>query len=554
MEVVAPQALTAVGIYTRAANPFTLSFVVYDETTGTMLRDTAPQTFPAAAGHTLTRSADFAPLTLLPGHTYRIGAYAAVGQVFAATQSTAPVTQGVTTSAPEVITYTPKPPLSPYPVGGWPGFRQSLALFDDSPKADLRITKTDGVTTAVAGGSVTYTVTAHNMGPSAAPGATVTDTLPAVLTGTWTCVGAGGGTCTAAGSGSINDTVNLPAGGSVTYTVSATVAPSATGSLVNTATVTPPATVVDLQTADNSATDTDTLTSSADLAITKTDGVTTAVVGGRLTYTITASNAGPSDAMGATVVDTLPAALSGATWSCVGVGGATCTASGSGNLNDTVNLSAGSSVTYTLTANVTAAAAGTLSNTATVSPPAGVTDPNRTNNSATDTNTVVPGGDLALTLTGTTGPVLPGAAVSYTLIASNPGPSAVTGVALTSSLPSQLQGISWTCAPTGGATCTPSGNGAVSDTVNLPAGSAATYTLTGTVTPAAVAGNATISASLAPPAGFVDPNPVNNTVTAVTAVAAAVPSQSTWVLALMSALTAVGAAGALRQRRARQRG
>jgi len=32
-------------------------------------------------------------------------------------------------------------------------------------------------------------------------GATVADTLPAILTATWTCVGAGGGTCTASGSG-----------------------------------------------------------------------------------------------------------------------------------------------------------------------------------------------------------------------------------------------------------------------------------------------------------------------------------------------------------------
>jgi hypothetical protein len=44
----------------------------------------------------------------------------------------------------------------------------------------------------------------------------------------------------------------------------------------------------------NSATDTDTLTPSADLGITKTDGVTTATPGGSVTYTIVASNAGPS--------------------------------------------------------------------------------------------------------------------------------------------------------------------------------------------------------------------------------------------------------------------
>ena len=62
--------------------------------------------------------------------------------------------------------------------------------------ADLAITKTDGVTTAAAGGSLTYTITASNAGPDAAVGATVADTFPAVLTGTWTCVGAGGGSCT----------------------------------------------------------------------------------------------------------------------------------------------------------------------------------------------------------------------------------------------------------------------------------------------------------------------------------------------------------------------
>src|SRR5207247_2415649 len=138
--------------------------------------------------------------------------------------------------------------------------------------------------------------TASNAGPSDASGVTVADALPAVLTATWTCVGAGGGTCTASGSGNINDTVNLPAGGSVTYTVSAAIRGSASGSLSNTATVAAPAGVTDPTPGNNSATDTDTVTSRADLAVTKTDGVTVATAGGSVTYTITASNAGPSDA------------------------------------------------------------------------------------------------------------------------------------------------------------------------------------------------------------------------------------------------------------------
>src|SRR5262249_54072726 len=128
----------------------------------------------------------------------------------------------------------------------------------------------------------------------------------------------------------------------------------------------------------------------ADLSITKTDGSATAVPGNPVTYTIVASNAGPSTVTGATVTDALPATLTGATWTCVGAGGGTCTAAGSGNIADTVNLPAGASVTYTLTATLSASATGTLSNTATIAPPAGVTDPNPGNNSATDTDTINP--------------------------------------------------------------------------------------------------------------------------------------------------------------------
>lgn len=142
-------------------------------------------------------------------------------------------------------------------VGGGAGTAYTLSV--NVPSADLAITKTDGVTAAVPGGSVTYTVTASNAGPGVANGATVADTFPAALTCTWTCAGAGGGACTASGSGNINDTVNLPTGGSVSYTASCAISASATGTLSNTATVSPPAGVVDPNPANNSATDTDTL-------------------------------------------------------------------------------------------------------------------------------------------------------------------------------------------------------------------------------------------------------------------------------------------------------
>ncbi len=376
--------------------------------------------------------------------------------------------------------------------------------------ANLGITKTDGVTTATPGGSVTYTITASNAGPSNATGATVADTFPASLTCTWTCVGAGGGTCTASGSGNINDTANLPNGGSVTYTASCTISAAATGTLSNTATVAAPAGVTDPTPGNNSATDSDTLGASADLAITKTDGVTTATPGGSVTYTITASNAGPSNATGATVADTFPASLT-CTWTCVGAGGGTCTASGSGNINNTVNLPSGGSVTYTASCNISAGASGTLSNTATVTAPAGVTDPTPGNNSATDSDTLGASADLAITKTDGVTTATPGGSVTYTITASNAGPSNATGATVADTFPASLT-CTWTCTGAGGGTCTASGSGNINDTANLPNGGSVTYTATCSIS-AAATGTLSNTATVTAPAGVTDPTPGNNSAT-----------------------------------------
>ncbi len=376
--------------------------------------------------------------------------------------------------------------------------------------ADLVITKTDGVTTAAPGGSVTYTIVASNAGPSNAPGSTVADTFPASLTATWTCAGAGGGTCPASGAGNINNTVNLPAGGSVTYTVTATINAGATGTLSNTATVAAPGGVTDSNLANNSATDTDTLTPQANLSITKTDGVTTAVPGGSLTYTIVASNGGPSNAPGSTVADTFPASLT-ATWSCVGAGGGTCPASGAGNINNTVNLPAGGSVTFIANATISPSATGTLSNTATVSEPAGVTDPVPGNNSATDTDTLGAQADLSITKTDGVTTAAPGTNVTYTIVASNAGPSAATGSTVVDTFPASLT-ATWTCIGVVGGTCPASGAGNINSTVNLPTGGSVIFTVTAAIS-ASATGTLSNTATVAGPAGVTDPVPANNSAT-----------------------------------------
>jgi uncharacterized repeat protein (TIGR01451 family) len=147
--------------------------------------------------------------------------------------------------------------------------------------------------------------------------------------------------------------------------------------------------VSDPDAADNTATESTTVTPTADLSIAKTDGSTTATPGQTIMYTIAVSNAGPDDAFGATVSDTVPAAITGASWTCAGAGGGACTASGPGSISDTVDLPVGASVTYTLTGTISPSATGSLANTAAVAVPGGFVDPAPADNSATDTDTLI---------------------------------------------------------------------------------------------------------------------------------------------------------------------
>lgn len=264
---------------------------------------------------------------------------------------------------------------TPGPSGGL--HAGSAHVFRGDASADLGITKTDGQTTAVPGQPLTYTIVVSNAGPDAVGGASVTDVVPAALQGTtWTCVASPGSSCAPAGSGNINDTVNLLTGGTATYTLTGNVDPVATGMLSNTATVTAPATPADPNPANNSATDIDTLTPEADLSITKTDSADPVSPGDPLTYSLTITNAGPSNATSVTVTDTLPA---GVTFVSSSPGAPTCTFGG-GTLTCALgSLAAGGTTAVAINVTVNASG-GLLVNTATVS--GSETDPDPGNNSA----------------------------------------------------------------------------------------------------------------------------------------------------------------------------
>jgi uncharacterized repeat protein (TIGR01451 family) len=126
----------------------------------------------------------------------------------------------------------------------------------------------------------------------------------------------------------------------------------------------------------------------ADLKITCTDGKIWVADGSSDTYTITVTNTGLENLNGAVVADTFPAQVQSVTYTATGKGGATGFSAGSGNISQSLNLPPNSSVTYKATGFINGNSGTVVSNTANVSVPAGVSDPNTADNTATDKDTI----------------------------------------------------------------------------------------------------------------------------------------------------------------------
>lgn len=340
-------------------------------------------------------------------------------------------------------------------IDSWTYVPSGAVLFDalQVRSADLATSKSHSPATFVAGGLVSYTITVTNNGPSAVTNAVFTDTIPAEITGvSWTCaITSGAGSCGAAGGtgNAINTTVSLNSGAVATYTVSGTLSAGASGSLTNTANIIRPADVSDPNPANNPSTDVAPIGQGADLAVTKTVSHPNPAEGDTITYTISITNNGPSNATGVQVSDPLPGGLtyvsSSATQGSYNSGTGVWTVGG---------LNVGNSASLTITAQVNTGTAGqTLTNTAVVSADQGDQTPG--NNTA----------QAALTVRGTpvvptpgatpTGPVieqidpsinksvfpanaLPGETVTWTIEVSNPGTQPTASVTMTDPVPAMF--------------------------------------------------------------------------------------------------------------------
>ncbi|MCI0702618.1 MAG: hypothetical protein L0241_16160 [Planctomycetia bacterium] len=384
--VAAGQAITYTVV---ASNPGTVTV------TGATLVDNFPTTLTGvtwtssasggASGNSASGSGNISQtLTLLPGSsvTYTINATVSSS----ATLGSA-ITNTATISTPSGTT------------DSVPSNNSATDMNTVVQMVDLSVTKTDGQTNVAPGQTITYTIAVSNAGATAVNGAILIDNFPATLTGvTWTSSASGGATGnTASGSGNINETLNLPVGSLVTYTVTATVDPNAANgtTISNTATITTPSGTTDNAPSNNTATDTNTVAGFVDLSVTKTNNVSVVTRGTTTTYTIVVTNAGNITATGAQFVDPVSAELTNVVWTSSSGGGATGSAgSGSGSINETLNLPVGASVTYTLSGTVTADATGTLDNTATITAAAGTTDSNPANNATTDSDMIFPAGPV----------------------------------------------------------------------------------------------------------------------------------------------------------------
>lgn len=367
------------------------------------------------------------------------------------------------------------------------GAGTDVGAFEVQVEADLSVTKTDSPDPVTAGTNLAWTLTVSNAGPANAATVALSDTLPAGTTfvslvspGGWSCA-----TPAVGAAGAVTCSIASLAPGSAVFTLTAAVGASVPDGTVlsNTATVT--STTSDPDSADLTATATTTVSATADLSVTKTDGVTQVDAGGSLTYTIVASNAGPVGAAGATLTDPLPASLS-CTFTSVAAGGATgATANGSGSITDVLGLPVGASVTYTVSCSVSADAFGSVSNTATIAAPAGVTDPNGANDAATDVDTVRTGALLSATKT-VSGTFSAGATVTYAIVLRNDGigPQAdAAGPELLDVLPATLA-LSGATASAGTASAD-AGTRTVTWNGALAAGASVTITITATVLPTA---------------------------------------------------------------------
>jgi uncharacterized repeat protein (TIGR01451 family) len=105
--------------------------------------------------------------------------------------------------------------------------------------------------------------------------------------------------------------------------------------------------------------------------------------------------------------------------------------------------------------------------------------------------------------------ILPGETITYTIVVNNPGPWDLSGIRVEDYTPAHLSACTWSCAASPSGSCG-SGTGDLVDLADLPAGSAATYSLACTFSPTPTWNVAVNRARVVASLGATDPVSGNN--------------------------------------------
>lgn len=264
---------------------------------------------------------------------------------------------------------------------------------------DLELTKVANPSPVMGGAEVTYDLTVRNLGPSTSTGFRVVDALPGSVTyvagsfsgSNWSAPSVAGGSLTTTYSGPA-----LAVGQTATFRFRAKVN-IGTGNIVNTADVEAGPTA-DPVPGNNTAQVITPVTDGADVRISKDASPKPATAGQPVTFTLTVTNDGPSDAQNVAFADEMPEGF------VITAGnqpsGWTCSTDTDNRVRScqTPTLAMGDTATFTITATVPSTGAnssGDVTNTVAVT--SSTPDPAPANNTGSVTFTVLPdGADLSL--------------------------------------------------------------------------------------------------------------------------------------------------------------
>jgi len=198
---------------------------------------------------------------------------------------------------------------------------------------------------------------------------------------------------------------------------------------------------------------------SADLSVTKSNGVTTVTTSGTTVYTVTVANISAVNATSTLIIDPAAAGLIKVAMSCSATAGSSCPTPLTISVLETTGLNIplvlpNGTVTFRITTTIAAGAGSTVTNAVSVSG-VGYTDSNPANNAAQDTDAVVGSANLSITKTNSVTGLTAGGTTSYIVTVGNSGPDTVSNAIFRDAAIPGLQCTAVACTAVTGATNCP---------------------------------------------------------------------------------------------------